>query len=150
MIMSEYYKTLLQVAATSYLAKLRVLGLEETYDPYWSKNDNKFIRFCFPVGMAFPVRPISELQVKIAHYASLQQQFVTFLNTSSRCFHLKRQLYPHYSSTLTGYIYGRGINVINKLLIKQFLNSQKKPHLVIYAKNFPLYGIHASYNFMEI
>ena len=58
MIMSEYYKTLLQVAATSYLAKLRVLVLEETYDPYWSKNDNKFIRFCLPVGMAFPVRPI--------------------------------------------------------------------------------------------
>ena len=58
MIIREYYKTLLQVAATSYLAKLRVLALEETYDPYWSKNDNKFIRFCLPVGMAFPVRPI--------------------------------------------------------------------------------------------
>ena len=35
MIMSEYYKSLLPVAATRYLAKLRVLGLEETDDPYW-------------------------------------------------------------------------------------------------------------------
>ena len=58
MIMSEYYKSLLPVAATRYLAKLRVLGLEETDDPYWSKNDSKFIRFCPLVGVAFPVTPI--------------------------------------------------------------------------------------------
>ena len=38
--MSEYYKSLLR-----YLAKLRVLGLEETDDPYWSKNDSKIICF---------------------------------------------------------------------------------------------------------
>ena len=48
MIMSGYYKSLLPVAATRYLSKLRVLGLEETDDPYWSKNYNKFIRFCPP------------------------------------------------------------------------------------------------------
>ena len=58
MIMSEYYKSLLPVAATRYLAKLRVLGLEETDDLYWSKNDGKSTRFCPSVGVAFPVTPI--------------------------------------------------------------------------------------------
>ena len=42
MIMSEYYKSLLPVAATRYLAKLRVLGLEETDDPYWTANSFVF------------------------------------------------------------------------------------------------------------
>ena len=61
MIMSEYYKSLLPVAATRYLAKLRVLGLEETDDPYWSKNDRNSFVFDTPptpVGAAFPVTPI--------------------------------------------------------------------------------------------
>ena len=59
MIMSEYYKSLLPVPTTRYIAKLRVLGLEETDDPYWSKNDSKLIRFYPPVGVAFPVTPIA-------------------------------------------------------------------------------------------
>ena len=58
MIMSEYYKSLLPVAATRYLAKLRVFGLEETDDPYWSKNDSFFHTFLPLVGVGFPVMPI--------------------------------------------------------------------------------------------
>ena len=57
-----------------------------------------------------------EQQVKIAHYASLHGNTATvhhFLKTSSHCFHLKSQLFGHYSSNSTRYICGKGINVIN-------------------------------------
>ena len=41
--MSEYYKRLPPVAASRYLAKLKVIGLEEQDDPYLSSNDSRYL-----------------------------------------------------------------------------------------------------------
>ena len=82
MIMSEYYKCLLPVAATRYLAKLRVLGLEETDDPYRSKNERNSFVFAPTRFLLHNLTSLSSLVSAAPLALSLSQAhgFLKFLN----------------------------------------------------------------------